>query len=117
VKSEYSVKVTATDHGVPNNLSSSLTLTVRVRDVNDQPPMFDRNVLATPHPVSFNENQTSQACQNLSVAKDNDSNVNFTIICYYLVGEWYMVVVVGVLEVVMLVLMVVLLFVVMVVVI
>lgn len=86
VTSEYKVEVKATDHGFPNNYSTSLTLTVRVKDVNDQPPVFDRNVIATPYEVSFWENETSQACNNVSVAVDKDSEFTFTIICYYLVG-------------------------------
>ena len=77
----------ATDHGIPTNFSTPLTLTIRVKDVNDQPPLFDRKTIPTPYEVSFKENETSQACTNVSVAVDRDSEFAFTIICYYIVGR------------------------------
>ncbi|XP_070186164.1 cadherin-23-like isoform X3 [Littorina saxatilis] len=82
----YKVVVKATDNGIPTNFSKSLTLLVRVKDINDEPPEFDRKTIATPFEVKFKENETSQACANVSVATDKDDNSEFTIICYYLVG-------------------------------
>ncbi|XP_041845409.1 protocadherin beta-16-like isoform X46 [Melanotaenia boesemani] len=40
--SEYKIKVTCTDEGVPS-LSSSLTLTLQISDVNDNAPVFEKS--------------------------------------------------------------------------
>ncbi|XP_077387728.1 protocadherin beta-16-like [Festucalex cinctus] len=40
--SEYNITVTCSDEGVPS-LSSSVTLTLRISDVNDNAPVFDRS--------------------------------------------------------------------------
>ncbi|XP_030000841.1 protocadherin gamma-A5-like [Sphaeramia orbicularis] len=39
--SEYNITVTCSDEGVPS-LSSSVTLTLQISDVNDNPPVFER---------------------------------------------------------------------------
>ncbi|KAL8591925.1 hypothetical protein ACOMHN_039978 [Nucella lapillus] len=84
--SQYQVKVRATDHGIPRNFSTEMDLVIRVRDVDDQPPMFDRQSLPTPYVVRLRENDTTQACVNVSVAVDKDTESEFTTICYYLKG-------------------------------
>uniref|UniRef100_A0A673BX65 Cadherin domain-containing protein n=1 Tax=Sphaeramia orbicularis TaxID=375764 RepID=A0A673BX65_9TELE len=40
--SEYNITVTCSDEGVPS-LSSSVTLTLQISDVNDNPPVFERS--------------------------------------------------------------------------
>ncbi|XP_075902581.1 protocadherin gamma-A4-like isoform X23 [Nelusetta ayraudi] len=40
--SEYNITVTCSDEGVPS-LSSSVTLTLQISDVNDNPPLFERS--------------------------------------------------------------------------
>ncbi|XP_076454243.1 cadherin-23-like isoform X3 [Babylonia areolata] len=86
IRSQYQVKVRATDHGIPRNFSTELTLEVRVRDVNDEPPKFDRRTLPTPYVVKLKENDTDQDCVSVGVAVDGDSEADFTTICYYLKG-------------------------------
>ena len=76
----------ASDHGVPTNFSTSLALTILVTDVNDHPPVFDRLLLPEPYVVEFWENNTQQNCHNVNVAVDGDSDQQFTVICYHLVG-------------------------------
>uniref|UniRef100_A0A3Q2CYE1 Cadherin domain-containing protein n=1 Tax=Cyprinodon variegatus TaxID=28743 RepID=A0A3Q2CYE1_CYPVA len=41
ISSEYNITVTCSDKGVPS-LSSSVTLTLQISDVNDNPPVFER---------------------------------------------------------------------------
>lgn len=79
--------VRATDRGVPRNYSTDLTLTVLVKDVNDEKPKFDRTLYPTPYPVAVAEESDSACAGNISIAKDNDINFNFTIICYYIYGQ------------------------------
>ncbi|XP_046351403.2 cadherin-23-like isoform X2 [Haliotis rufescens] len=83
----YELLVRATDRGVPRNYSTDLTLTVRVKDVNDEKPKFDRTLYPTPYPVAVAEESDSACAGNISIAKDNDINFNFTIICYYIYAE------------------------------
>lgn len=70
---------------MPTSFSSDLTLIVRVLDVNDQPPEFDRTTVPTPYMVHFRENEAGQ-CASVAVAVDRDSDPRFTIICYHLEG-------------------------------
>jgi len=41
---EYKIQIQATDHGTPTSLSSITTMTVRVRDADDQPPSFSQEI-------------------------------------------------------------------------
>lgn len=41
---EYKIQIQATDHGTPTSLSSITTMTVRVRDADDQPPSFSQDI-------------------------------------------------------------------------
>ncbi len=41
---EFKIKIQATDHGTPTSLSSITTMTVRVRDADDQPPSFSQDI-------------------------------------------------------------------------
>lgn len=84
----FQLYIRASDKGVPSSLSSDMTLIIRVQDVNDQPPEFDRTTVPTPYPLHFREKESPQ-CANVSVAVDRDSELNFTIICYYLYGEFH----------------------------
>ncbi|XP_067673633.1 cadherin-23-like isoform X2 [Haliotis asinina] len=84
----YELLVRATDRGVPRNYSTDLTLTVRVMDVNDEQPKFDRSLYPTPYPVAVAEESDSAcAAGSVGIAKDNDINLNYTIICYYIFAE------------------------------
>nr|KAG5714955.1 hypothetical protein BaRGS_000443 [Batillaria attramentaria] len=90
-KAEYEVRVRASDHGIPQNHSRDMTLIVKVLDTNDQPPMFDRNKVASPYVVRMAENENvgqngKQQCPNVTVAEDKDSDPENAIICYYLFG-------------------------------
>ena len=54
------------------------------QDKNDHKPEFLG--VSVPHAMRLQENVTS--CVNVSLATDKDVNTTFTVICYYLIGEF-----------------------------
>ncbi|XP_051506059.1 protocadherin gamma-A4-like isoform X16 [Myxocyprinus asiaticus] len=70
-QSEYNITVTATDSGSPA-LSSSTTLLLKVSDVNDNAPVFDRNSYSTHVP----ENNAPGLSIYSVTARDLDWNQN-----------------------------------------
>ncbi|XP_029106650.1 protocadherin gamma-A11-like [Scleropages formosus] len=84
IQSEYNITITATDEGSPS-LSSNKTLHIRVSDVNDNPPIFERQ-LYTAFVVENNSPGSSifvvratdpDCCQNARVSYVlEDSDVN-----------------------------------------
>ncbi|XP_017162481.1 protocadherin beta-12-like [Poecilia reticulata] len=69
--SEYVIKVTCSDGGVPS-LSSSVTLTLQISDVNDNTPVFERSS----YEAYIVENNTPGASVFTVKATDADSNQN-----------------------------------------
>ncbi|XP_075902590.1 protocadherin gamma-A11-like isoform X32 [Nelusetta ayraudi] len=69
--SEYNITVTCSDEGVPS-LSSSITLTLQISDVNDNPPVFERSS----YEASIVENNTPGLSIFTVKARDADWNQN-----------------------------------------
>ncbi|XP_050394981.1 cadherin-23 isoform X6 [Patella vulgata] len=82
----YELQVRATDRGKPRNYSTDLSMTIEVKDVNDQEPEFDRSKIETPYKMSVLEESNAECVGNVSIAEDKDFDSNFTIICYYIVS-------------------------------
>ncbi|XP_075902597.1 protocadherin gamma-A11-like isoform X39 [Nelusetta ayraudi] len=68
---EYNITVTCSDEGVPS-LSSSVTLTLQISDVNDNPPVFERSS----YEASIVENNTPGLSIFTVKARDADWNQN-----------------------------------------
>jgi hypothetical protein len=81
--SEYQLNISATDHGVPS-LSSVTSLTIRVFDVNDNPPVFVVSV----YNASVLENQPSGAFVTVVSATDFDDSTS-TSFCDSAVDECF----------------------------
>ncbi|XP_059167286.1 cadherin-23-like isoform X3 [Physella acuta] len=79
----YQLKLVVQDLGTPIPFSSSVTMTIFVMDKNDHKPEFDG--LGVPYQIGMVENR--MGCVNLSLAIDKDLNINFTLICYYIIGS------------------------------
>ncbi|XP_062282131.1 protocadherin beta-16-like [Scomber scombrus] len=69
--SEYNITVTCSDEGVPS-LSSSVTLTLQISDVNDNAPVFDRSS----YEAYIKENNTPGLSIFTVKARDADWNQN-----------------------------------------
>ncbi|CAL1540134.1 unnamed protein product [Lymnaea stagnalis] len=69
---KYSLVIIAEDQGTPKSLSANMTLTVNVKDVNDNAPRFDRPV----YYFSVSENVKVGFIINNVTASDNDSGNN-----------------------------------------
>ncbi|CAK6977284.1 protocadherin gamma-A4-like isoform X3, partial [Scomber scombrus] len=69
--SEYNITVTCSDEGVPS-LSSSVTLTLQISDVNDNAPVFDRSS----YEAYIKENNTPGLSIFTVKARDDDWNQN-----------------------------------------
>uniref|UniRef100_H3AK35 Cadherin domain-containing protein n=1 Tax=Latimeria chalumnae TaxID=7897 RepID=H3AK35_LATCH len=69
--SEYNITITATDSGSPP-LSSSTTISVKISDINDNPPCFDQSF----YTVYVNENNVPGASFFSVNATDSDWNEN-----------------------------------------
>ncbi|XP_027864269.1 protocadherin beta-16-like isoform X1 [Xiphophorus couchianus] len=69
--SEYNITVTCSDEGVPS-LSSSVTLTLQISDVNDNPPVFERSS----YEAYIVENNTPGVSIFTVKATDTDRNQN-----------------------------------------
>jgi hypothetical protein len=69
---EYLLVVVAEDMGTPIRLSSNMTLTVKVKDVNDNPPKFDRAV----YDFTVEENVSIGHPIERVIATDDDSDHN-----------------------------------------
>eukprot|EP00063_Salmo_salar_P080616 XP_014055451.1 PREDICTED: protocadherin beta-16-like isoform X10 [Salmo salar] len=69
--SEYNISVTCSDEGVPS-LSSSVTLTLQISDVNDNAPVFERSS----YEAYIIENNTPGLCIFTVKARDADWNQN-----------------------------------------
>ncbi|OTF73465.1 cadherin-89D-like protein, partial [Euroglyphus maynei] len=58
---EFKIQIQASDHGTPDSLSSVTTMTIRVKDADDQNPIFTKDVYrasvseTTKLTVSFNQ--------------------------------------------------------------
>uniref|UniRef100_A0A672SAX2 Cadherin domain-containing protein n=1 Tax=Sinocyclocheilus grahami TaxID=75366 RepID=A0A672SAX2_SINGR len=70
-ESEYNISVTCTDEGVPS-LSSSVTLSLQISDVNDNAPVFDKSS----YEASVQENNTPGLSIFTVRARDADFNQN-----------------------------------------
>ncbi len=70
-ESEYNISVTCADEGVPS-LSSSVTLSLQISDVNDNAPVFDKSSYET----SVQENNTPGLSIFTVRARDADFNQN-----------------------------------------
>ncbi len=70
-ESEYNISVTCADEGVPS-LSSSVTLSLQISDVNDNAPVFDKNS----YEASVQENNTPGLSIFTVRARDTDFNQN-----------------------------------------
>uniref|UniRef100_A0A8C1PU02 Cadherin domain-containing protein n=1 Tax=Cyprinus carpio TaxID=7962 RepID=A0A8C1PU02_CYPCA len=70
-KSEYNISVTCADEGVPS-LSSSVTLSLQISDVNDNAPVFDKSS----YEASVQENNTPGLSIFRVRARDADFNQN-----------------------------------------
>ncbi|XP_075902596.1 protocadherin gamma-A11-like isoform X38 [Nelusetta ayraudi] len=68
---DYNITVTCSDEGVPS-LSSSVTLTLQISDVNDNPPVFERSS----YEASIVENNTPGLSIFTVKARDADWNQN-----------------------------------------
>uniref|UniRef100_A0A673C2N7 Cadherin domain-containing protein n=1 Tax=Sphaeramia orbicularis TaxID=375764 RepID=A0A673C2N7_9TELE len=68
---EYNITVTCSDEGVPS-LSSSVTLTLQISDVNDNPPVFERSS----YEAYITENNTPGLSIFTVKATDSDWNQN-----------------------------------------
>ncbi|XP_075902577.1 protocadherin gamma-A10-like isoform X19 [Nelusetta ayraudi] len=71
VSSKYNITVRCSDEGVPS-LSSSVTLTLQISDVNDNPPVFERSS----YEASIVENNTPGLSIFTVKARDADWNQN-----------------------------------------
>ncbi|XP_031443088.1 protocadherin beta-16-like isoform X31 [Clupea harengus] len=69
--SEYNISVTCFDEGVPS-LSSSVTLSLQISDVNDNPPIFEKSS----YDASIAENNSPGTSIFLVKARDNDWKQN-----------------------------------------
>ncbi|XP_075902578.1 protocadherin gamma-A5-like isoform X20 [Nelusetta ayraudi] len=69
--SDYNITITCADEGVPS-LSSSVTLTLQISDVNDNPPVFERSS----YEASIVENNTPGLSIFTVKARDADWNQN-----------------------------------------
>ncbi|XP_016417021.1 protocadherin beta-16-like [Sinocyclocheilus rhinocerous] len=70
-ESEYNISVTCADEGVPS-LSSSVTLSLQISDVNDNAPVFDKSS----YEASVQENNTPGLSIFTVRARDTDFNQN-----------------------------------------
>ncbi len=70
-ESEYNISVTCADEGVPS-LSSSVTLSLQISDVNDNAPVFDKSS----YEASVQENNTTGSFIFTVRARDADFNQN-----------------------------------------
>ncbi|XP_059378016.1 protocadherin beta-16-like isoform X9 [Carassius carassius] len=70
-ESEYNISVTCADEGVPS-LSSSVTLSLQISDVNDNAPVFDKST----YEASVQENNTPGLSIFTVRARDADFNQN-----------------------------------------
>ncbi|XP_059378024.1 putative protocadherin beta-18 [Carassius carassius] len=70
-ESEYNISVTCADEGVPS-LSSSVTLSLKISDVNDNAPVFDKST----YEASVQENNTPGLSIFTVRARDADFNQN-----------------------------------------
>uniref|UniRef100_A0A8C2HZ19 Cadherin domain-containing protein n=1 Tax=Cyprinus carpio TaxID=7962 RepID=A0A8C2HZ19_CYPCA len=70
-ESEYNISVTCADEGVPS-LSSSVTLSLKISDVNDNAPVFDKSS----YEASVQENNTPGLSIFTVRARDADFNQN-----------------------------------------
>uniref|UniRef100_A0A8C2ENY6 Cadherin domain-containing protein n=1 Tax=Cyprinus carpio TaxID=7962 RepID=A0A8C2ENY6_CYPCA len=71
LESEYNISVTCADEGVPS-LSSSVTLSLQISDVNDNAPVFDKSS----YEASVQENNTPGLSIFTVRARDADFNQN-----------------------------------------
>lgn len=82
------VKIEAYDDGLPNQLRSTLALTVNLIDINDKLPEFPRQQGYQPYIVgSAVEEQSGVLVGSVDVAIDRDSDANNSQIFYYIVGK------------------------------
>ncbi|XP_077103422.1 protocadherin gamma-A11-like isoform X36 [Siphateles boraxobius] len=70
-ESEYNISVTCADEGVPS-LSSSVTLSLQISDVNDNAPVFEKSS----YEASVQENNTPGLSIFTVIARDADFNQN-----------------------------------------
>ncbi|CAL1529751.1 unnamed protein product, partial [Lymnaea stagnalis] len=83
IQNHYELKLEARDLGIPIPFIATVTMVILVQDKNDHKPEFVG--YKVPYPIGIVENQL--VCTNVSLAIDRDVNMNFSIICYYLVGS------------------------------
>lgn len=79
--SHYIVRVIATDRGIPQSLSSTITLTINVTDVNDNSPVFSEKIYRGEIAENLNNTRVLDV-----VAEDKDEGLNGQII-YSITGE------------------------------
>ena len=77
--------VRAYDLGIPS-YDDRRTLAVVVVDIDDNPPRFDRGVVASPHRVYVLEEHSGVDVATVALATDPDVGNN-SHICYYIVGK------------------------------
>ncbi|XP_051774599.1 protocadherin gamma-A11-like isoform X22 [Ctenopharyngodon idella] len=81
-ESEYNISVTCSDEGVPS-LSSSVTLSLQISDVNDNAPVFEKSS----YEASVQENNTPGLSIFTVRARDADFNQNARV-SYILEDSW-----------------------------
>ncbi|KAH9519780.1 hypothetical protein Btru_070879 [Bulinus truncatus] len=82
-KEVYEIRVRAEDNGQPASLSTTLPLRVRLLDINDNPPTYDK--VAMPQIMQVTEETSPVNIGKITPAADVDLSPN-NLTCYYLYG-------------------------------
>lgn len=83
METAYSIDVIARDQGVPESLSSTAMLEVKVTDFNDNPPVFSEAIYSTAIPENLSIGSSVLRVQ----ASDEDSGVNAIVTFQILAGN------------------------------